>query len=80
MNKGATHPEMITAGMPASHARHMFGEGARVQVTVTDARDRTEKLAALRQYVAEGLESLDRGEGIPAENVFARLHKKYATN
>jgi hypothetical protein len=84
MNKATAHPEALSVEMPVSelpeglarHARHMLGDGAHVQVTVTDARDREEKLAALRQYVAEGLESLDKGEAIPAETVFARLHKK----
>lgn len=33
----------------------------------------------LRQLVAPALEALDRGEGIPAEEVFSRLKAKYAT-
>ncbi len=33
----------------------------------------------LRQLVAPALEALDRGEGIPAEEVFRRLKAKYAT-
>ena len=85
MNKAVIHPEAITAEMPVSelpaslarHAKHMLGESARVQVTITDARSQAEKLSALQSYTAEGLESLDAGEGIPAEDVFARLHKKY---
>jgi antitoxin ParD1/3/4 len=32
----------------------------------------------LRQLVAPALEALDRGEGIPAEEVFLRLKKKFA--
>jgi antitoxin ParD1/3/4 len=35
-------------------------------------------LADLRKAVLPALASLDRGEGIPAEDVFARLRKKYA--
>jgi antitoxin ParD1/3/4 len=34
-------------------------------------------LADLRRMVQQGIDSLDRGEGIPAEEVFARLKAKY---
>jgi antitoxin ParD1/3/4 len=34
--------------------------------------------AELRRLVQEGIASLDRGEGIPAEQVFKRLRAKYS--
>lgn len=34
--------------------------------------------ADLKQKIAEGIASLDRGEGIPAEKVFSRLKAKYS--
>ncbi|MGD0190604.1 MAG: type II toxin-antitoxin system ParD family antitoxin [Rhizomicrobium sp.] len=34
--------------------------------------------AELRRLVQEGIASLDRGEGIPAEQVFKRLEAKYS--
>jgi antitoxin ParD1/3/4 len=34
--------------------------------------------ADLKKKIAEGIASLDRGEGIPAEEVFSRLEAKYA--
>jgi antitoxin ParD1/3/4 len=34
--------------------------------------------AELRRLVQEGIDSLDRGEGIPAEEVFARLKERYS--
>lgn len=36
------------------------------------------EIEELRQLVAPALEALDRGEGIPAEEVFAKLKAKYA--
>lgn len=36
------------------------------------------KLATLRASVAEGIASLDRGEGIPGEEVMARLRARFA--
>ena len=35
-------------------------------------------IAELRRLVREGIASLDRGEGIPAEQVFKRLKAKYS--
>ena len=37
-----------------------------------------ETMDDLRRMVKVGLDQLDRGEGIPAEQVFDRLEKKYA--
>ena len=34
--------------------------------------------AELRRLVQEGIDSLDRGEGIPAEEVFSRLKERYS--
>ena len=34
------------------------------------------KLEALRREIAKGIEQLDRGEGIPGEQVFAELREK----
>jgi antitoxin ParD1/3/4 len=39
-------------------------------------RLREEKLKALRADIQEGIAELDRGEGIPAEKVFAELRQK----
>jgi antitoxin ParD1/3/4 len=38
---------------------------------------RPKSLAELRRMVQKGIDSLDRGEGTPAEEVFARLKAKY---
>ncbi|HEY6327902.1 MAG TPA: type II toxin-antitoxin system ParD family antitoxin, partial [Blastocatellia bacterium] len=42
-------------------------------------RMREEKLKALRQDIQEGIDELDRGERIPAEQVFAELRKSLKT-
>ena len=42
-----------------------------------DARLIPRDKAHLQQMIQEGIDSLDRGEGIPAEEVFARLKTKY---
>ncbi|WP_024587961.1 type II toxin-antitoxin system ParD family antitoxin [Aliihoeflea sp. 2WW] len=39
--------------------------------------ERQAKLEALDKMIAEGLASLDRGEGKPADEVFDRLEAKY---
>jgi antitoxin ParD1/3/4 len=39
-------------------------------------REREEKLKAIRRNVKEGIDELDRGEGIPSEEVVAQLRKK----
>lgn len=37
---------------------------------------REAKLEALRRDIREGIDELDKGEGIPAERVFAEMRKK----
>jgi antitoxin ParD1/3/4 len=39
-------------------------------------RLREAKLEALRHHLQEGVDELDRGEGIPAAKVFAEMRKK----
>ena len=39
-------------------------------------REREAKLAALRADIDEGIASLDRGEGIPGDEAFARLRAR----
>ncbi len=39
-------------------------------------RLREAKLEALRRHLQEGVDELDRGEGIPAAKVFAEMNKK----
>lgn len=34
------------------------------------------KLEILKQEIAQGIEELDRGEGIPATNVFVQMKEK----
>jgi hypothetical protein len=87
MNKATAHPESLSVEMPVSelpaglarHARHMLGENARVQVTVTDARTNAEKLTALRHLIAAGIEETKRGDvkQFNIEDIIARAEKKY---
>jgi antitoxin ParD1/3/4 len=49
-----------------------------VRALIRADRERQEKLVALRRDVQKGLDELDRGEGIPAEEVFERLRQRHA--
>ena len=52
------------------------------KVVVQDANAYQEQMKMLeffktKKAIQEGIDSLDRGEGIPAEQVFAKLREKY---
>ena len=42
----------------------------------SEDEQRKKKLEALKHEVAQGIEELDRGEGIPAAKVFAQMKEK----
>jgi antitoxin ParD1/3/4 len=49
-----------------------------VRALIRADRERQQKLAALRRDIQTGIDELDRDEGIPAEEVFARLRERHA--
>jgi antitoxin ParD1/3/4 len=48
-----------------------------VRTLIRADRERQQKLEALRRDLQVGLDELDRGEGIPAEEVFGRLEERF---
>jgi antitoxin ParD1/3/4 len=50
-----------------------------VRALIRADRERQEKLETLRHDVQKGIDELDRGEGIPGEEVFERLRRRHAT-
>jgi len=65
--------EKVKSGMYTS-ASEVVREGLRLLQEQGEIR--RVKLAALKRDIQEGIEELDRGEGIPAEKVFAQMKKK----
>ena len=51
-----------------------------VRTLIRADRERQQKLEALRRDVQVGLDELDRGEGIPADEVFDRLRQRHAAS
>ena len=49
-----------------------------VRALIRADREQQQKLEALRHDIQRGIDELDRGEGIPAEDVFARLHERHS--
>lgn len=49
-----------------------------VRTLIRADRERQQKLEALRRDIQVGLDELDRGEGIPADEVFDRLRQRHA--
>ena len=48
-----------------------------VRTLIRADRERQQKLEALRRDIQVGIDELDRGEGIPAEEVFSRLEERF---
>jgi antitoxin ParD1/3/4 len=48
-----------------------------VRALIRADRERQQKVEALRHDLQKGIDELDRGEGIPAEDVFGRLEEKF---
>ena len=48
-----------------------------VRTLIRADRERQQKLEALRRDLQVGIDELDRGEGIPAEEVFSRLEERF---
>ena len=48
-----------------------------VRTLIRADRERQQKLEALRRDLQVGIDELDRGEGIPAEEVFIRLEERF---
>ena len=48
-----------------------------VRTLIRADRERQQKLEALRTELQAGIDELDRGGGIPAEDVFGRLEEKF---
>ena len=48
-----------------------------VRTLIRADRERQQKLETLRGDLQAGIDELDRGEGIPAEDVFGRLEEKF---
>jgi antitoxin ParD1/3/4 len=48
-----------------------------VRTLIRTDRERQQKLEALRRDIQVGVDELDRGEGIPAEEVFSGLEERY---
>ena len=65
--------EKVKSGMYTS-ASEVVREGLRLLQEQEEIR--RVKLAALKRDIQEGIEELDRGEGIPATKVFAQMKKK----
>jgi antitoxin ParD1/3/4 len=49
-----------------------------VRTLIRADRERQQKLEALRRDIQVGIDELDRGEGIPADEVFDRLRQRHA--
>jgi antitoxin ParD1/3/4 len=49
-----------------------------VRTLIRADRERQQKLEALRRDIQVGIDELDRGEGIPADEVFDRLRQGHA--
>ena len=49
-----------------------------VRTLIRADRERQQKLEALRRDIQVGIDELDRGEGIPADEVFDRLRQRRA--
>lgn len=49
-----------------------------VRALIRADRERQQKLEALRRDIQVGIDELDRGEGIPADEVFDRLRQRHA--
>jgi antitoxin ParD1/3/4 len=49
-----------------------------VRTLIRADRERQQKLEALRRDIQAGIDELDRGEGIPADEVFDRLRQRHA--
>ena len=47
-----------------------------VRALIRADREQQQKLETLRRDLQKGIDELDRGEGIPAEDVFARLNER----
>lgn len=65
--------EKVKSGMYTS-ASEVVREGLRLLQEQEEIR--RVKIAALKRDIQEGVEELDRGEGIPAAKVFAQMKKK----
>lgn len=48
-----------------------------VRALIRADQARQEKLEALRRDIAVGLDELDQGQGIPAEEVFRKLEERF---
>ena len=48
-----------------------------VRALIRADRDRQQKLELLRRDLQKGIDELDRGEGIPADEVFGRLEARF---
>ena len=48
-----------------------------VRALIRADRDRQQKLELLRRDLQKGIDEFDRGEGIPAEEVFGRLEARF---
>lgn len=48
-----------------------------VRALIRADRDRQQKLELLRRDIQKGIEELDRGEGVPAEDVFGQLEARF---
>lgn len=48
-----------------------------IRTLIRADRERQQKLEVLRRDLQVGLDELDRGEGIPAEEVFGRLEERF---
>ena len=48
-----------------------------VRTLIRADRERQQKLEALRRDLQVGIDELDRGEGIPAEEVFSHLEERF---
>jgi antitoxin ParD1/3/4 len=48
-----------------------------VRTLIRADRERQQKLEALRRDIQVGIDELDRGEGIPAEEVFNHLEERF---
>ena len=49
-----------------------------IRTLIRADRERQQKLEVLRRDVQVGLDELDRGEGVPADEVFDRLRQRHA--
>ena len=48
-----------------------------IRTLIRADRERQQKLEVLRRDLQVGLDELDRGEGIPAEEVFGRFEERF---